>query len=190
MTGTATPALIRSMPCVYYGWVVAAVLAATQMLGHIGSVHLISLSVARIYSTFEDELGIPPEEAAVAWMAGCFLAAVFSPLYGRAIDVWGGKVCVPAALLVMAGGNFLLQQATRRATAPAVFAGAVFLLRSAAMGALSPYTNTILSQWFSRKRGLAISVVEMASMTGTTFLGAQVWLTGTCSLATHCPIEI
>ena len=46
------------------------------------------------------------------------------------------------------------------------------------MGALSPYTNTILSQWFFRKRGLAISVVEMVSMTGTTFLVAQLWQHG------------
>ncbi len=178
IAGGVPPVLVRALPCVFYGWVVAVVLAATQMVGHIGSVHLISLSIGRIYKTFEEDLQIPPEEAAVSWMAGCFLAAVFSPLYGRAIDVWGGKVCVPGALLIMACGNFLLPLATTRATAPLAFASAVFLLRSAAMGALSPYTNTILSQWFFRKRGLAISVVEMVSMTGTTFLVAQLWQHG------------
>jgi hypothetical protein len=172
------PPLVQSLSCTYYGWVVAAVLTGAQMVGHIGSVHLISLSIARIYSTFEDELGIPPDEAAVAWMAGCFLAAVFSPMYGRAIDIWGGKVCVPCALLIMSGGNAVLTFANERQSAPLIFACAVFMLRSAAMGALSPYTNTILSQWFFRKRGLAISVVEMVSMTGTTFVVAQLWQHG------------
>ena len=120
---------------------------------------------ARIYADFDEHLHVPPEEAAVMWMAGCFMAAVCTPMYGRAIDVWGGRVTVPLALVVMGCGNVILTFARTRETT-VCFAVGVFMLRSAAMGALSPYTNTILAQWFSRRRGLAMSVVEMVSMTG------------------------
>jgi hypothetical protein len=41
----ATSALVRRLSCIYYGWVVAAVLVGAQMAGHIGSVHLITLSI-------------------------------------------------------------------------------------------------------------------------------------------------
>lgn len=84
------------------------------------------------------------------------------------------QACIPAALVVMAVGNLLMGTITTASTAP-MLGLCVFLMRSAAMGALVPFTNTVLSQWFVRRRGLAISVVEMASMIGTTFVVAQVW---------------
>ena len=161
----------------FYGWVVATVLVASQMIGHIGSVHLISLSIGRIYADFETEFGVPTDKSAAMWMVGCLLAAVCASSYGRAIDVWGGRVCVPAALALMAAGNFVMTCTTSRATT-ALFGVSVFMQRSAAMGMLNPYTNTILSHWFSRRRGLAISVVEVASMFITTFVVAQLWQHG------------
>jgi hypothetical protein len=36
---------------------------------HIGSVHLISLSVARIYEDFDTNLGVPTSVAAAFWHA-------------------------------------------------------------------------------------------------------------------------
>ena len=44
-----------------------------------------------------------------------------------------------------------------------LFAAVVFILRSSAMGTLTPYTNTILSQWFFRRRGLAAQEAEVFS---------------------------
>ena len=182
------PAVVRLLPCgCFYGWVIAAVLTGCQCVSHIGSLHLITLSVARIYAAFETELGVEPSASASLWMVGCGMAAVLTPWYGRAIDKWGGRICVPAALFTMAVGNLILTQITSRSTVP-LFAAVVFILRSSAMGTLTPYTNTILSQWFFRRRGLAISVVEMVSMSVSTFIFAQLWQHGLDTIgwrATH-----
>ena len=188
MASPLPPAVVRLLPCgCFYGWVIAAVLTGCQCVSHIGSLHLITLSVARIYATFETELGVEPSGSASLWMVGCGMAAVLTPWYGRAIDKWGGRICVPAALFTMAVGNLILTQITSRSTVP-LFAAVVFILRSSAMGTLTPYTNTILSQWFFRRRGLAISVVEMVSMSVSTFIFAQLWQHGLDTIgwrATH-----
>ena len=82
MASPLPPAVVRLLPCgCFYGWVIAAVLTGCQCVSHIGALHLITLPVARIYATFETELGVEPSASASLWMVGCGMAEGWNALH-------------------------------------------------------------------------------------------------------------
>ena len=114
------------------------------------------LTMARVYIEFE-ELGVSRSRVSLLWMFGSLGAAFGTPFYGMAIDRWGARFCIPFALCGLSCAMVTLANA-RPGPGIAMLPLAFFMMRSCANGAVSPFTQNVVNQWFNKRRGRAIAL--------------------------------
>ncbi|MFN2646343.1 MAG: MFS transporter [Burkholderiales bacterium] len=134
----------------FYGWVIVAVAFVTMAIG-VNARTAFSL----LFPPIVDEFGWDRGATAAAFSFGFILAAVLSPLLGKWMDRFGPRVVIEAGIAAVALGLF----AARTISTPWHLYATLGLLVGAGSVCLS-YTGQAcyLPNWFSRQRGLAMSI--------------------------------
>jgi MFS family permease len=134
----------------FYGWLLVAVAFVTMAVG-VNARTAYSL----LFPAMLDEFGWSRGVTAGAFSFGFLVSAVVTPLVGRLMDARGPRLVIEAGVLLMGSGLLLATLATEPwqlyATLGAMVGGGVNCLA---------YTgqSLYLTQWFVRRRGLALSV--------------------------------
>jgi len=150
----ATPPMVKAINArAFYGWVIVALASCGIFSSGPGQSHTFSAFIGPI----SDDLGISSATIATAYGIATLAAAFMLPLMGRLVDRHGPK----RMLLAIVAGLGL---------ACVFFAGAlnfVWLalgfgcLRFLGQGSLMLACANLVSQWFARSRGLAMSLMAL-----------------------------
>jgi len=137
------------LPC-YYGWVIVAVAFVTMSIGVTART-----SFSLLLPPLIDEFGWDRGRVAGAFSFGFLVSAVLSPIAGRVMDRYGPRPVVETGVCLMVLGLLLapsIEQPWQLYLTLGVLVGAGANLMS--FTAQSLY----LPNWFTRRRGLAISI--------------------------------
>ena len=163
----------------FYGHIIVLVAIVCSISVHFGNMFINIFTMARVYDEY-DSLGMKRSTVSLMWMFGSLAAAVCTPFYGMAIDRWGGRVCVPVGLLAQSASMLLLATSGPELPRLLFLPLAFFMMRSSSNGAVSPFCQTVVNQWFHAKRGKAIGFMGIATM-----LIPAVPVVGTAALWQH-----
>lgn len=154
----------------FFGWLLVAVAFVTMAVG-VNARTAFSLLFPAILSEFHWDRGV----TAGAFSFGFLVSAVVTPFVGRLMDVRGPRIVVEIGVLAMAAGLILASLVSRPwqlyLTLGALVGGGVNCLAYAAQ-------SIYLTNWFVRRRGLALSVafsgVGIGSITILPWLGSLI----------------
>lgn len=137
----------------YYGWVILAVAALGIFVSGPGQSHTFSVFLVHI----QTDLGVSATAVSSAYAAATLVAALGLPHMGRLVDRHGprrvmGLVTVLLGLACLAFG----------AAANFIWLAVVFAaLRFLGQGSLMLNASNLVSHWFDRRRGFALSLMAM-----------------------------
>ena len=148
----------RSKRRVFYGyWIVAFGLLCLTMCIGCGS-FVYSLFVHPLQAEFGSSRGQIMVGFTIFWV----MMGIGSPIAGRILDRYGARRAISLGALVM-GLGFVLVSMTR--SLPLFYVGYLFVgLGAAGIGPVS--TSALASNWFRRKRGLALGITAAGIGTG------------------------
>ena len=137
----------------FYGWVVLSVAMVIMFGTGAGQSHLIGL----FFGPISTELDLSRTTIALAYGGATFFAALLLPKLGRIIDRHGafGAVFVIALMLGLASILFSF------ADSWLYIAIGFGVLRFLGQGALTLCCANLISQWFSKRRGLAFGLMSL-----------------------------
>jgi MFS family permease len=138
---------------IFYGWVMLgvgglAVFASGPAQSHIFSVYITPIS---------DDLAISRTSISSAYAAATLLAAFGLPYVGRLIDRVGVRRVVLGVAILFGFANFAFGHVTGLLSLALGFGALRFL----GQGSLMLSSNYLVSQWFSRRRGIALSLTAL-----------------------------
>lgn len=140
-------------------WQALALLFLTQMLA-IGSV---SYGFAVLLKPLAADFGLGRVEVNRGLMAVLVGMSMFAPLLGRALDRYSGRLVVMTGAVLFSAGWVGIASSTN-VIAALLFA---FFLLSPGAAALGPIAaSTLVSRWFTQRRGLALGISSVAMSTG------------------------
>ncbi len=149
-------------PHVFYGWVVVATaficLAIAYAIWNSFSVFFVAMST---------EFGWTRADTALAFSVFTIVYGLFSPISGSLVDRLGPRVIVPVGGVVLAAGLFacsFLQHAWQLY----LFYGVISAIGVNLVGTMVNFT--VLTNWFSRRRGMAIGIAAAGIGVGTMVL--------------------
>jgi MFS family permease len=146
----------------YYGWLIVGTAFVTMAIGVTGRTAF-SLLMPALIDEFKWDRGL----AAGAFSFGFLVSAILSPLVGRVMDARGPRIVILAGVALMSAGLLLAPWVTRPWHLYATLGVAVG-------GGANMMTYTAHSQflpnWFSRRRGLAISIAFSGAGVGAVVL--------------------
>lgn len=125
-----------------------AVFASGPGQSHIFSVYITPIS---------DDLGISRTSIASAYAAATLLAAFGLPTVGRLIDRVGVRRVALGVAILFGFANIAFGQVTGLLSLALAFGALRFL----GQGSLSLSSNYLVSQWFNRRRGIALSLTAL-----------------------------
>lgn len=140
----------------YYGWVVLA--AGT--IGVFASIPGQTAGVSVFTDDLSDTTGLGRLQLSIAYLIGTGTSGILLPRGGRAIDRYGARVVAFAAALGLAAtlvGLSLLGRMTPL-IAMAVMSIGFGCLRFSGQGLLNLSSQTMIAQWFERRRGVVSSI--------------------------------
>ena len=138
---------------IFYGWVMLgvgglAVFASGPAQSHIFSVYITPIS---------DDLAISRTSILSAYAAATLLAAFGLPYVGRLIDRVGVRRVVLGVAISFGAANIAFGHVAGLLTLALGFGALRFL----GQGSLMLSSNYLVSQWFSRRRGIALSLMAL-----------------------------
>ena len=148
----------HAKPRVFYGyWIIAFGLLCLTMCIGCGS-FVYSLFVHPLQAEFDWSRGQIMVGFTIFWV----MMGVGSPIAGRILDRQGARRAIALGALVM-GLGFVLVSMTR--ALPLFYVGYVFVgLGAAGIGPVS--TSAVASNWFKKKRGMALGITAAGIGTG------------------------
>ena len=142
----------------FYGWNVVGAMFFGMFLV-MGSRNAFGVFV----SNWEKEWGVTTGEISVAAAIGWIINGFSQPILGKIVDKYGGKIMVVVSMFVV-GVSYLLLSLIDSVLMLAVLFGGVI---SFFAGGVSPGTSgAVITRWFQRKRGVAMSVVAAGGSLG------------------------
>ena len=113
--------------------------------------------------TWEREWGVTTGEISVAAAIGWIVNGFSQPILGRIVDRYGGKIVVVVSFAVLGISYLLLALIDGVLMLAVLFGGVVSFFA----GGVSPGTSgAVITRWFHRKRGMAMSVVAAGGSLG------------------------
>ncbi len=137
----------------FYGWVVLGIGALGMFASGPGQSHTFSVFVGPIGT----ELGLTGTTIASAYGFATLVAAFCLPFMGRLIDKHGARRMMVIIALLLGAACFAFGAATGLIWLALGFAS----LRYLAQGSVMMGCVNLVSQWFSKKRGLAMSLMGL-----------------------------
>ena len=135
---------------VYYGWVVMAVGTLGMIMTGPGQTYTVSIFIEH----FIEDLGLSRSLVSTLFSAGTLVGGFTLPLWGRQIDRQG-----PRRMVTLISVIFGLACIYMGFVQNAVMLGFGFiLLRMLGRGGLALVSQTVINQWWVRKRGLVIGI--------------------------------
>ncbi len=138
---------------VFYGWVMLGVGALTFFATGPAQSHIFSVYISPV----SDDLGISRTSISSAYAIATLAAALGLPYMGRLIDRFGVRRVVLSVAILFGFANIAFGHVTGLVTLALAFAALRFL----GQGSLALSANYLVSQWFSRKRGIALSLTAL-----------------------------
>lgn len=165
LLGTSTDTA-RAPGGLFYGWIVLGAGTASAFTAVVFFNPILGVFVSELHAEF----GWTRAELALAITIGSVIAGIAGPVAGWAVDRWGGRwviaggaATMAVCLVLLAGMNELWQlyvlYATGRAVSFALVASAAYIA---------------VSNWFVRRRGLAVGLVAAGSRVGMAVLPLMV----------------
>lgn len=137
----------------FYGWTILGVAALGIFASGPGQSHTFSVFVAPISA----DLGVTPAAVATAYAAATLVAAFGLPFMGRLTDKHGPRRMTLWVTLVLGLACLFFGAAMNLVMLGIGFA----LLRFMGQGSLMLNSSNLVSQWFDRKRGFAMSLMAL-----------------------------
>ncbi|QDV38547.1 MFS transporter [Tautonia plasticadhaerens] len=139
----------------YYGWVILGVAATAMFMSGPGQ----SYSMAAFIDPMLADLGLARSQYSLAYLVATLISGSLLPVIGRLLDRKGARLVLPVvaallglACLGMSGVGALL----------GLYLG-LTCVRSLGQGALTLVGTWMVSQWFERRRGLAMGLLGLGS---------------------------
>lgn len=137
----------------FYGWTILGVAALGIFASGPGQSHTFSVFIAPISA----DLGVTPAAVATAYAAATLVAAFGLPFMGRLTDKHGPRRMTLWVTLVLGLACLFFGAAMNLVMLGIGFA----LLRFMGQGSLMLNSSNLVSQWFDRKRGFAMSLMAL-----------------------------
>ncbi|MEM7775034.1 MAG: MFS transporter [Pseudomonadota bacterium] len=154
MTDTTPPSLVaRTNQHLFYGWIIVGLASFGVFSSGPGQSHTFSAFVEPI----SRDLGISSATIATAYGLATLAAAFALPMMGRLVDRQGAK----RMLLVIVGGLGIACLFFGAAANFLWLAVGFGLLRFLGQGSLMLVCANLVSQWFSKSRGFAMSLMAL-----------------------------
>lgn len=152
------PARGRQRGSTFYGWYVVGAMFF-GMFVVLGSRQGFGVFV----ETWEREWGVTTGAISAAAAIGWIANGMSQPLLGKLVDTFGGRIVVLVSLLVM-GIAYLAMAAIDSVIMLTVVFG--FVISFFAGGVAPGTTGAIITRWFQRRRGMAMSIVAAGGSIG------------------------
>ena len=143
---------------IYYGWLIVGTTAFSGMLAA-GSRHGFGLFV----NIWSDEMGWSRASISLAAAVGMLSNGLAMPFIGRLYDRIGARWIVLVSLLVMGIGFLLLSLINSIISLVLVYG---IIISVAFAGTVGPAAGALLSKWFYRRRGTALSIAAAGRSVG------------------------
>lgn len=137
----------------FYGWTVLAVAGLGLFASGAGQSHIFSVFIGPIGG----DLGLSKAAIGSAYGIATLGAALCLPYIGRLLDRFGARRTTAVVVLLFGAACLALGAAANLVWLAAGFAA----LRCLGMGALMLGSTNLVSQWFSRRRGFALSLMAL-----------------------------
>ena len=137
----------------FYGWTVLAVAGLGLFASGPGQSHTFSVFVGPIGR----DLGLSNAAIASAYGSATLVAALCLPFLGRMVDRHGARRTAIAVIVLLGAACMLFGAVAGMLTLAAGFAALRFL----GQGSLMMCSANLVAQWFSLKRGLAMSLMAL-----------------------------
>lgn len=142
----------------FYGWVMLAI----GVLGLLGTGPGQSYTIGLFFGPIIRELHISSTMVAAVYGIGTALAALGLSAMGRLIDRHGPRLLLAAIALMMGGVCLAFPYVRGVVTLLLAFTAVRFL----GQGSLTLAATNLVSQWFARRRGLALSITALGFAAG------------------------
>ena len=145
--------LVRRSP-IYYGWIVWGV----ATLGMIATSPGQSFTVSLFFNSFIHDFELSRTAVSSLYGLGTLIASLGLTWVGRQVDRFGNRTTslIIVVLFVLALGYMSL------VTGPLMLFFGFFMIRGLGQGSLSLVSTTAIAQWFSRRRGMMMSLMMVA----------------------------
>jgi len=142
----------------YYGWMMLAVGVVGNFCSGAGQTFTVSLFIDPLIAEF----GLSRSAIAAAYATGTMIGALGLSFVGVLIDRQGPRLVVTGAGLMLGVTCLLFPQAGGLAGLYLLFTAQRFF----GQGTIPLACNNLVSQWFSRRRGLALSLLGVGGSLG------------------------
>ena len=147
---------------IFYGWFVLAACMFALFLSN-GTRASFGVFIIPMSDSLDWSRGTISLALAIGW----FVNGVIQPFVGRLYDKIGGRTIIAVSLLVLGAATILLSQTNSIWVLIVVFG----FVSSIAMGGVSFVTiHALLARWFSRRRGMVISLATAGATAGSMVL--------------------
>lgn len=147
----------------YYGWIILAAAAVSEMLVFGTTSYAGGLFVIPLQTEFGLSRAAANSTVPIIFLGGAFLA----PLVGKALDRYSIKHVLTIGAFALAGAFAVIASSSN------ILLMAFMLLIPAAIGFLAlgtVTTGTLVSRWFYKRRGLALGIGAIATSGGGIFV--------------------
>lgn len=142
----------------FYGWYIVG---AMFFMGLIGVAPRQALGL--FFETWSEEFGVSVSQLSAVAAAGWLVNGISQPIVGGLTDKYGGRIVMFISMIAVGIGTFLIGVTVNLWTLAFVY---VPVISFAMSGILFVPGTALLSRWFRRKRGTAISVYSSGTSIG------------------------
>ncbi len=142
-------------PRFYYGWIVLGVAAMAMFMSGPGQ----SYSMAAFIDPMLADLGLARSQYSLAYLVATLISGSLLPIVGRLLDGRGARVVLPIVAIMLGLSCFGMSWV---AGPLALYLG-LTCVRSLGQGALTLMGTWMVSQWFERRRGMAMGLLGLGS---------------------------
>jgi len=154
----------NSRPRFFYGWWIVAAGFANQLIAQA----LLHRSYAAYITLLRQEFGWSNAELSAAYSMQQVENGILGPIQGWLVDRFGPRASMRAGVVLFGAGFILF---SRIDSLPGFYAAFLLMSVGASLTGVLPYSVAIVN-WFNRRRGRAISTMQMGGAIGGLLIGA------------------